>query len=376
MARLPASGCPAWTIRLLAQDDELALLDVDRRCAISAEWRFRYDREPDFFAWPRMMFERFAYVGAFVENRLVGYGMVATYPGIPTAPDAAAAPVLYVGDGRVLPQYRSIGIAHALLAAGPSALEHLDGTETTQGWTLVARHNTSAQRLVQHWSVPGFTISRAADLTAHTLVAGLPTLARRASGTPVTVAGVEGVDDLADAHARLNGDRPFAPRLTPALLAEWMAEGALHGVLLATRRQRVVGAAGLWDPNRARRLVIDGYPPALEAMRPGAERVLRVAGRLEPSWLQPGGTVPTVTLAPLASTTPGVLRALCIAALHWARENGRLAVHVGLLDEDPATAGLTGLPRIQLRSTLQTMLRLGAEPAHPRQRPYVDLARV
>ena len=343
---------------------------------ISAEWSFRYDRKPDFYAWPRLMFERFAYVGAFVADQLVGYGMVATYPGIPTGQDAAAAPVMYVGDGRVLPEYRSVGIAHALLAAGPSALEHIDRGNTFEGWTLVARQNEPAQRLLRDWSVPGFTISRAADLSAHTLGARLPTLPRRASGLCVTVAGVEGIDDLADAHVRMNGDRPFAPRLTPALLAESMAAGALHGVLLATRRQRVVGAAGLWDPTRARRLVIDGYPPALDAIGAGAERVLRFVGRPGPSWLQPPSTLPTVTLAPLASTTPAALQALSIAALQWARENGRVAVHVGLLDDDPAAPGLAGFPRIRLRSSLQTMLRLGAEPAHPRQRPYVDLARV
>jgi GNAT superfamily N-acetyltransferase len=352
------------------------LLEVDRRCPVSAEWRFRYEREPDFFAWPRLVFERFAYVGAFISDQLVGYGMVATYPGMPSPPESAAAPVMYVGDGRVLPEYRSVGIAHALLAAGPSVLEHIDGDETSEGWTLVARQNTPAQRLLHDWSVPGFTLSHAEDLTAHTLLVYPPALPRHASGMHVTVAGVEAVDDLAAAHARINGQRPFAPRLTPALLAESTARGALHGVLLATRQRRVVGAAGLWDPTHARRLVIDGVPPALEAMRAGVQRGLHLAGRTGPSWLQPPSTVPTVTLAPLASTTPGDLRALSIAALHWARENDRLAVHVGLLDDDPCAPGLTRLPRIRLRSTFQTMRRRGAEPTHPRRPPYVDLARV
>ena len=81
---MPTTAQPS--IHVLGPGDAHALIDLDRRAPIVAGWRFRYDREPDFFAWPRLLFDDWVYLGAFLEGQLVGYGMVGTYQQAPTLP--------------------------------------------------------------------------------------------------------------------------------------------------------------------------------------------------------------------------------------------------------------------------------------------------
>jgi GNAT superfamily N-acetyltransferase len=347
------------SIQVLGPGDAPALLDLDRRAPIAAGWRFRYDREPDFFAWPRLLFDEWVYLGAFVGGQLVGYGMVGTYPEAPTTHDGRPRRLFYVGDGRVLPEHRGVGIARALLAAGPDALTSLPGPPPDHGWALVARDNPRARSLISGWSVPGFHMDSATAFTALTVPARFPRshlpLAR--PGLRVQVAGAEAIDEAAAAIDRLRRGRQLPARVTATQLAEHLSGGSLHGFLLVRREAEVVGAAGLWDPEAARRLVLDGYPPRLGAVASALARV-PLAGRVLTGLVPaPGATLSTVTLSPLAADGPSMLRALVCAACRWAARNARVAVHVGITDGDPAAAGLAATPGLQLKSQVIQIAR-------------------
>ncbi len=273
---------PRLSIRVLGPSDAPALLDLDRRAPIVAGWRFRYDRGPDFFAWPRLLFDDWVYLGAFLAGDLVGYGMVGTYQEAPSMPGVAARRLFYVGDGRVLPEHRGVGIARALLAAGPEALTALPGPPPDQGWALVARDNPRARSLISGWSVPGFHVRSTVGFTALTVPARIPLSPlplRSRSGLSVQVAGAEAIDEAAAAFDRLRRGRQLAAPVTATQVAGHLTAGALHGLILIHRGTEIVGAAGLWDPVAARRLVLDGYPPPLGTVASALARV-PVAGRV------------------------------------------------------------------------------------------------
>jgi GNAT superfamily N-acetyltransferase len=371
------------SIQVLGPVDAPALLDLDRRAPITAGWRFRYDREPDFFAWPRLLFDEWVYLGAFVEGQLVGYGMVGTYLEAPTTPEGRPRRLFYVGDGRVLPEHRGAGIARTLLAAGPEALTGLPGPPPDHGWALVARDNPRARSLISGWSVPGFHMDSATTFTALTVPARIPRsplpLASR-SGLRVQVVGAEAIDEAAAAFDHLRRGRPLAAHITATQLGAHLSAGALHGMLLVHRGAEVVGAAGLWDPVAARRLVLDGYPPRLGAVAPALARVplaRRVLTDLVPA---PGATLNTVTLSPLAADGPSSLRALVRAARRWAVRNARVAVHVGITDGDPAAAGLVATPGLHLKSQVIQIARDHTREHEPGPDPHgtmhIDLAMV
>jgi hypothetical protein len=196
----------------------------------------------------------------------------------------------------------------------------------------------------------------------------------------VQVAGAEAIDEAAAAFDRLLRVRQLAARVTATQLAEHLSAGALHGLLLVHRDAEVVGAAGLWDPVAARRLVLDGYPQRLGTVVSALARV-PLAGRVLTGLVPaPGTTLNTVTLSPLAVDGPRPLQALVRAARRWAVRNARVAVHVGISDEDPAAAGLAGAPGFHLESQVIQIARVHRRGHEPGPGPvgtvHIELAMV
>jgi hypothetical protein len=80
-----------------------ACLAINRACPIEAEFTLRFDREPDFFGWPKRVFDSFEYLGIFVENRLVGYFLTGVRTGWNGLNWSKWA---YLGDYRIMPEFR------------------------------------------------------------------------------------------------------------------------------------------------------------------------------------------------------------------------------------------------------------------------------
>src|SRR5437016_11642546 len=68
---LTSTGAKVIGLRRLTNQDNADARRLSLRCAVTCSDPFRIDRNPDFFRWPRAVFDDFEYVGAFDDGKLV-----------------------------------------------------------------------------------------------------------------------------------------------------------------------------------------------------------------------------------------------------------------------------------------------------------------
>ena len=108
-------------VRALEPADAPEIQAVDKDCLIQADFAFQFDRGPDFFLWPRTVFDAYSYAGIFVGAELAGYCMV----GFRKAWTGAEwGPAFYFGDARLRPRFRGGRLSeHAMTWLAENSLQ-------------------------------------------------------------------------------------------------------------------------------------------------------------------------------------------------------------------------------------------------------------
>jgi hypothetical protein len=351
--------------RVLGPDDAPALARVDRACVIEADLALRFDRGEDFFAWPRICFDRHVYMGVEVDGEIVGYGMVGSFRG---TIDDRAVPCCYAGDARVVPAWRQRGVLNTVVYATLAQL----WPDTDHGYGIVAAGNRAgtgvAGATARH---PGFPGAVAASLEA----AVLPALGRLRPVDGIVTRPARGEDAplIAQLLREHLAGRSFAPIPTSEDVVGWFARPGLDPSrwILATRAGHPVGVLGAWDmaPLRATEVVRYSFRAQLLQTVHAGLRLVRPA---MPRLPRPGHALRLLTTTHVGASDPAVLRAMLARVVERGLDEGFHAVTVGFVGDDPLAPAVRGLLRHSVRSAVYRYRR-GAPPPRD-ERPWIDLS--
>lgn len=350
------------TCRWRAVDESCAdaLKAINRACPLESAFTFRFDRDPDFFAWPRLVFDSCRYFGLFDGDQMVGYCMTGFRDGWT---GERFGPYGYVGDFRLLPAYRGRGFV-------ASSFAHVLATvpaEVRAGFCIVARGNRAAERVMQRARVPGVALTEAGAID----VVSLPLIAMRRVRHQVAIreARASDVGALADLLRRSCTNRLFAPRHDDGEVLRRVHEG---GVLVAEAAGRLRGVIAWADLTPVRRLTVLRFPRAYLGVRLGWRAVRAFAPGMA-SFPAPGEALRAVIVTDLAAeqSDPAVLRALVRRAMAAQSGRGAHALQLCGTPGDAVLQSLAGLIRFSFESNVW-LLTQGDAPAVTRP-PYLDL---
>jgi GNAT superfamily N-acetyltransferase len=364
-----ANSAQRVSFRPVGPSDAPDLIAINRACPIESDFTLRFDREPDFFAWPRAVFDSYDYLGFYDGDRLVGYGLVGYRDGWT---GCAWTRWAYVGDLRVVPEYRGEGIARR----GVVALLERVPLDVSLGFVIVKRGNAVAERLTRSFRLESVQYDRAGVLE----VVNFPIRPRAADVATVSSRPAVAAD-LPPSAALLRRaweSRLFAPRVEDDGGRRLGREVDAGHVVVATRGDRLVGLMGWHDFGDARRATILRYSARSWPLR-AAWRVARGAGARIAAMPRPGDSLRTATVTHLGveDADPAVLGALVDAAMLALAGGGVHLLQVAEMRGHPLLESLRGRCQWRFRSDVWIGWRTGARSpvADARRRPpFIDLA--
>lgn len=360
------------TFRWLDTSDGAALASVARGCPIEADFTFRFDRDPDFFAWPRTAFDRFRYLGMVSDGRVIGYCLLGYRDGWMGDRWGTYG---YAGDARILPPFRG----ERLLERAAVEVRRVVGLEATPVLLFVKRGNRPAERILTRLSVDGGAVVPIGEVEVLNV---LPLQGRGPAGDP-RVRPVRAADlpALARLCRTATAGRPFAPPITGRWMSERAAELASGtGTWLVAQDpagQGLLGAVGLRDLGPLRRPTVLRYSWRAAPLRAAHALVRRCARAGVPPLPRPGEAFRalTVTHLAVAGGAPAITRALVAAAGQEARRRQCHLLQLGFTCGDPLLRAVGWLPAQRFRSqvwVVASTTRAGDFRAGPATLPWID----
>ena len=337
------------------------LLSLNRACPLESQFTFRFDREPDFFAWPRAVFERFQYRGAYVDGGLAGYCMAGYRTGWTGTHFATWG---YVGDLRVHPDYRGRELMQPvydqLVAAVPA--------DADQGLFIINQGNAAGDRLAKRLRLSGVTVARGGTLE----VVSLPLLfARGRDDRKIREARREDSPAVAALLRERSAGRLFAPRFTEDEIAALIASSS---VLVAETAGQLRGVIAWTDLTDVRRTTILRYPGTYAPIR-AAWSIVQQFSRGMASLPRVGAPLRTATVTHLAAREDdrAVIRALVTRAMDAQSGRGIHLLQFCGMTGEPSLQSMAGLPRFRFRSDVWLLSRENVVNNRAMQPPYIDL---
>jgi hypothetical protein len=364
---------PEVTFRPLGRDDGAAMLQINRACPIVADFTVCFERGPDFFRWPDLIYETYRYLGIERGGRLVGYCMAGVTEGWT---GRGFGRYCYAGDARVLPEVRGKRLAEKALRQVATLLP----SDVEIGFGLVKEGNLPAERTAEAARSEVFESGRLGALEVMNLVLLLPV--RGAGSAKVRRARAEDIEPMASVLERAWRGRLFAPRASAEGLERDAARLPGLGIdryYVAERGGRMVGVLGAWDMGPFHRTTVLRYSLAGAAMRAAyglAARFVRGAAPL-PARGESFRSL-TITRVGVLDGDPAVLRDLLAAAINDHLRQGYHMAHVGFVAGDRSIAATRGWMRQRFRSSLFWVAGRGGTTPTPREGTdaYVDLAMI
>ena len=353
-----------------AHNDEL--VELFRASPIVADFTVCFDRHPDFFRFPELVFDSFDYRGIFVEERLVGCMMAAQLRG--WVGDSAAS-ICYMGDARVLPEYRGHRIAERV---GWDYLGEQLGGDVPIAFGLVKEGNLPATHITESTGPDHFEVGKLAAFEASNVI--LLGKAPPPRATTVRIANGDDIDEIAELMAKSYRGRLFAPVVTAASLTadcQRLPELGIDRYYVAERNHRIVGVIAAWDMGAFKRTLILRYSTMGRVLKGGYQ-----AGRL---WFRAAAPLPaagepfreiTMTRMAIPDRDPEILRDLLRVAVNDHLARGYHMLHVGFTGRDPLIDATDGLFVQRFKSTLYVGWRRDhdASALVRDADPYVDIS--
>ncbi len=353
-----------------AHNDDL--VGLFRASPIVADFTVCFDRHPDFFRFPELVFDSFDYRGIFVDQELVGCLMAAQLRG--WVGDSAAN-FCYIGDARVVPEYRGHHIGERV---GWDYLSEQLGSDIPLAFGLIKDGNLPAAHVTESTAPDHFEVGKLAPFEASNVL--LLDKAPPPRATSVRTATRADIDEIAAVMAESYRGRLFAPVVTAESLAadvDRLPELGIDRYYVAERNRRIVGVIAAWDMGAFKRTLILRYSTMGRILK-GSYR----AGRL---WFRAAAPLPaagepfreiTMTRMAIPDRDPEILRDLLRVVVNDYLVRGYHMLHVGFAGRDPLIDATEGLFVQRFKSTLYV--------AWPRDRdasalvrdadPYVDIS--
>lgn len=248
------------TVRLASEADNPALCDVVRRVHLRSKLDVTQERDPDFFALPRMHFGDYAvYVAENPDGFVGGCGTVITRPG---HVDGDVRPVGYLSDLRAVPGFRG---ARALPRAYQAALERAREAHGAElFYTVIFDDNELAKR-----ALLGFRSRRRAGqpvyrpMTPFTMTSAQFVLPARRPRGRVRRAHAGDLDRLHAYLAKASARRTMGAVLTEeaftARLEGWPDFSIESFFLALDAGGDIIGCVAPWNTHAFKRTRVLGY---------------------------------------------------------------------------------------------------------------------
>lgn len=359
-------------LELLDRKANPEMVAINRQCPIEADFTFYFDRGSDFFAWPDAVFDDYWYAGIRADERLVGFCMAGHRQGW-TGADWGTW--FYVGDARILPQYRGHGLARQTAVK----FEQITPERVRLGIALVKKGNAPADRIVRTADSTRFMRRTLCEFE----VSNVPLLfkPRAPAGVAVRRARWSDAEAVVDLMRQAYDRRLLAPRVC----AEWIRRTwdrpglGPDDHLVAERAGRLVGIVGLWDLAPMRRTRVLAYTWRADLLRLVHGLVRRLPDVGAPPLPPPGDAFRSITAVNVAveEGDPAVLRALLAAAIPAYRDRGYHLLHLGFAAGDPLRSATDGLLTQRFRSDIHLFVDPDHAPtAADALTPVIDLAMI
>jgi hypothetical protein len=361
-----------FTFKLLDRTYASRLTAINQACPIEADFTLIFERGEDFFCWPDLLYDQYRYLGAFFENKLIGYLMLGTFTGWTGNEFGTCG---YLGDARVIPDFRGHKLTEQMMVAMDAHVP--SGTQVS----LV---------LIKKGNLPAESIAATAESTKYqgTLlgdfqVLNIPLLKHAAANSSVIVrnARTDDLEEMAQLFSRCNKRRLFAPLLSEERLRidlDRMSQLTLEEYFVAERDGRLVGMLAAWDMHPFHFTRVLRYSFSGELLR-AAYKMVTLMSPGSVSLPAPGGTLQTLTITRVAieDQDAAVLHDLIAHLINVTLGNGYHLLSLGFPAGDPLIQSVQGFPLVQhFVSTLYCITRQTDEFSSGENPPYVDLAMI
>ncbi len=342
-------------------------LAINRACPIEAEFTLRFDREPDFFAWPERVFDSFEYLGIFAAGRLVGYFLTGLRTGWTGSKWGRWA---YFGDYRIAPEFRGRNLGFRILA---EVVRRLPG-DVENGCFVIAQGNRTAGFV----RLPGFLqadVRHAGLLEVHSL----PVFRQPAYRATCPIRSMEPDDRpaLESLVCRQWHGRLFGPGSSNDPSTRELEEACSRGgVLVAHNGSRLCGVVAWTYLEDVRRTTVVRYPVRswpIRVLWKAARRLNRRVTDLP----EAGEAIRSATVILLAAEgdDPRILRELIIGVRRAQAGRGIHLVQVAGFSGQNVLEALRGMLRVRFSSDVWIATRRNVPPADILRRPpVIDLA--
>ena len=329
---------PSLYVRDAKRSDNDALVDIAAACPMEGDISLAMTRAPDFFQLSRLEGTRCRVGVADVDGRVAGCVMGAERRSYVHGVERTT---LYVGDLKVHPAFRGTGVADALSEWVQCAVAEMAHSNTPILLTILAGNRAMERRTRGRGAVPPF--QQLGTIRAHSIPL-LPPRRFRETSFRVERATVNEIEEMAALWTAIAPTRQFAPVLTAARLAEWIARAPGLEIsdfrLVREHRGRLLGFLAWWNQSSFKQLRVLRYSPRLKV----AHRILTSIAR--------GVRLPdigeqfrycTAVHVCVSSERPDVLRTLIRSSYDELRRARYAFVTIGLDVRDPLGKALGGL---------------------------------
>ncbi len=355
----------------LGREHNRELVELFRASPIIADFTVCFDRHPDFFRFPELVFEEFEYRGIFAGDRLIGSMMAAFLDG--WLGDRVGR-YAYMGDLRIVPDMRGQRITERL--GWDFFDEQLDKVPIAIG--LIKDGNLPITHITMDKAPPVYQTGRLCPFEASNLILLRPAPAPRS--TRVRRATAADLPAMVDVMAEAYRGRLFAPVVTREGLAAEISDPGrppISDYFLAEREGRLVGLFAAWDMGRFKRTLVLRYSPMGRALKRGYQlgRLLFRRAAPLPDAGQPFREV-TITRIAVPDRDPEILADLLAVAANDYLDRGYHMMHVGFAGWDPLIEATDRFMVQRFKSTLVIGWRTdrGAAELDGATDIYVDLS--
>jgi hypothetical protein len=222
--------------------------------------------------------------------------------------------------------------------------------------TSIARDNEPARRLLERGGLPGMPTYRPLGGFVTNLIESSGAPNKLPPGLEVRLVYLDHLPEVLECLARNGARNQFAAVWSERELEPRVASEEIQ-LIVAKRRERVVGCIAVWDQSAYKQAIVRGYDPKLERWRGLINRMS--AFTRSPRLPEPGKTLNLAYLTLLAvdDDDPQVFAALLRAAVNpgdaWYDDGGRGYFALGLAE---GNALLSAVPKRLRRQTYHTNL--------------------
>jgi len=245
-----------FSARLLTQEDNEKMLDLLKLSPIEAgDLSICFDRQPDIFIMANLKYKPAKYIGLFIGDRLIGFGLVGYHMGMF---NDGVQQVYHLSNIFVQKEYRGKGF---LLRAHQMFFDEVY-EKSIPGYAVIMNGNSKAERYIGWKSEKYPRIPKSSFLHAYEVRNIIISIAKKESKELVRKATEEDISSIVSLLKAEFSDRLFAPDISEESFMKNISdrpEFSISNYYVVERDSQVIGVCAAWDCSSFKQIRILKY---------------------------------------------------------------------------------------------------------------------